>query len=232
MARRARRGFAKTGLQAPLIMTRLIIVRHGQSESNYARFYAAATNVNLTELGRAQAEETARYLKNIHIDIAYSSNLVRVVQTAKPIVKGRNIEFIITDTLREINGGGFDGITYDEILEKYPYERGMWYTDIVNCYCPNGESLYDVYNRISPAFDDIIEKNRGKTVLIATHACPIRVMTNKFLGKPFSELNSTPWASNASVTVVDVDDDNNYNVLQQSYDQHLVDAGLTITANT
>ena len=207
-------------------MTRLIIVRHAQSESNYAQFFAAATNVNLTELGRAQAEETARYLKDMHIDIAYCSNLVRVVQTAKPIVKDRNIDFVITDTLREINGGGFEGYTYDEILEKHPYERGMWYNDIVNCYCPSGESLYDVYNRVSSAFDTIIDKNRGKTILVASHACPIRVMTNKFLGKPFSELGSTPWATNASVTIVDVDDDNRYTVVMQSYDKHLSDAGL------
>ena len=122
-------------------MTRLIIVRHAQSESNYAHFYAAATNINLTELGRKQAEETAKYLKDTHIDIAYSSNLVRVVQTAKPIVRGRNIPLIITDDLREINGGGFEGITYDEIYERHPYERYMWDNDIVNCYCPNGESF-------------------------------------------------------------------------------------------
>ena len=207
-------------------MTRLIIVRHAQSESNYAHFYAASTNINLTELGRAQAEETAKYLKDTHIDIAYCSNLVRVIQTAKPIVRDREIPFIITRDLREIDGGGFEGITYDEILEKYPYERHMWYDDIVNCYCPNGESLYDIYNRIAPAFDEIIEANRGKTVLVATHACPIRVMTNKFLGKQFSELNSTPWVANASVTIVDVDDNGSYNLIKQGYNQHIVDAGL------
>ena len=210
----------------PFDMTRLIIVRHAQSESNYAHFYAASTNINLTELGRKQAEETAKYLKDTKIDIAYCSNLVRVIQTAKPIVRDRNIPFIITRDLREIDGGGFEGITYDEILEKYPYERHMWYDDIVNCYCPNGESLYDVYNRIAPTFDKIVEENRGKNILVATHACPIRVMTNKFLGKPFSELNSTPWAPNASVTVVDVDDDNNYIIIKQGYNQHLVDIGL------
>ena len=213
-------------------MTRLIIVRHAQSESNYAHFYAAATNINLTELGRKQADETAKYLKDTHIDIAYSSNLVRVVQTAKPIVRGRNIPFIITEDLREINGGGFEGITYDEIHERHPYERYMWDNDIVNCYCPNGESFYDVYNRIAPTFDKIINSNRGKTVLVATHACPIRVMTNKFLGKPFSELNSTPWAGNASITVVDVDDNDNYTIVKQGHAQHLIDAGLTVSTNT
>ena len=207
-------------------MTRLVIVRHAQSESNSAHFYAASVNVNLSETGRLQAEKTAEFLKVVHIDIAYSSNLVRVIQTAKPIVRNRNIPFIITDTLREINGGGFEGISYEEVLEKYPYERHMWYNDIVNCYCPSGESLYDVYNRIAPAFDDIINQNRNKTILVATHACPIRVMTNKFLGKPFSELNSTPWAGNASVTIVDVDDNGGYHMVKQAYNQHLIDANL------
>ena len=209
-------------------MTRLIIVRHAQSESNQAKFYAAALNINLTELGRRQAEETARYLKDTHIDIAYCSNLVRVIQTAKPIVRGRGIDFIITRDLREIESGGFEGLTYEEIYERYPYERNMWDNDIANCYCPNGESLYDVYNRISPTFDRIVSENRGKTILIATHACPIRVMTNKILGKPFSELKTTPWAGNASVTVVDVDDNNNYIMVSQAYSQHLVDAGLIV----
>lgn len=207
-------------------MTRLIIVRHAQSESNRAPFYAASTNVNLTELGRKQAEETAKYLKDVHIDIAYCSNLVRVIQTAKPIVRGRDIEFIITRDLREISAGGFEGRSYEENAERFPYEYKMWYEDIVNCYCPYGESLYDVYNRIAPTFDKIVEENRGKTVLVATHACPIRVMTNKFLGKPFAELNSTPWAPNASVTIVDIDDNDNYNIILQGYNEHLVSAGL------
>lgn len=207
-------------------MTRLIIVRHAQSESNQAPFYAAKLNVNLSELGRKQAECTAEYLKDTHIDIAYCSNLVRVVQTAKPIVRGRNIPFIITDTLREIDGGGFEGLSYEEIVERHPYERHMWYDDIANCYCPNGESLYDVFNRISPAFDNIINANVGKTILIATHACPIRVMTNKFLGKTMSELGTTQWANNASVTIVDVDEDGSYHIVLQGYDKHIKDAGL------
>ena len=213
-------------------MTKLIIVRHAQSESNLAHFYAAATNVNLSDLGRAQAEETAKYLKDTHIDIAYSSDLVRVVQTAKPIVRGRNIPFILTSGLREINGGGFEGKTYEEIEAQYPYERHMWYDDILNCYCPNGESMYDVFARVSVAFEEIIEQNRGKNILIATHACVIRVMMTRFFGKPFIELDSVPWAPNASVTEIDVDDDNNFKVLRYGYNQHIYDANLCVTVNT
>ena len=66
-------------------MTRLILVRHAQSESNEAKFYAAQTNVNLTELGRAQAEETAHFLADYPIDIAYSSDYVRVIQRRQGI---------------------------------------------------------------------------------------------------------------------------------------------------
>ena len=207
-------------------MTKLIIVRHAQSESNNAQFFAAATNVNLTELGRAQAESTAEFLKDTHIDVAYSSDLVRVVQTVKPIIRGRNIPITYMRGLREIDGGGFEGLTYEEVKERYPYERGMWYDDLLNCYCPNGESMYDVCDRVSKAFDEIIESNRGKTILVTTHACALRVMMPRFLEIPFSELNSIEWAPNASVTVVEVDDNNNYKVTLQGYNQHHVDAGL------
>lgn len=201
-------------------MTKLIIVRHAQSESNQAHFFAANTNINLTQFGREQAEATAMYLKEQPIDVAYCSNLVRTVQTAKPILQGRNIECIVTDKLREINGGAFEGRTYDEIKERFPTEYHMWSENIINCYCPFGESLYDVYNRISAAFDEIVENNSEKNILVVTHACPIRVMTNKFLGKRFSELNSTPWVSNASVTVVEVYD-KSYTLVKQGFDQHL-----------
>ncbi len=213
-------------------MTKLIIVRHAQSESNQAHFYAAATNVNLTYLGKAQAEETAKLLKDTHIDVAYCSDLVRVIQTAKPIVRNRDIPFILTRGLREINGGGFEGLTYDEIAVRYPYEHRMWYDDILNCYCPSGESMYDLFHRVAPVFDEIINNNRGKTILVATHACVLRVMMTRFLGLDFSELNSVPWVPNASVTEVDIDDNDNYTILKQGYNKHIADADLSITVNT
>ncbi len=203
-------------------MTRLIFVRHAESESNLNRlFFGAKTNINITEHGRKQANKTAEYLRDTHIDIAYSSNLVRVIQTIKPTVSGREIPFIITKELREIDGGKFDGISWAEIGEKYPNELYIWKNDFANSKLPDGESVEQLQERIISFVEKIVDENRGKTVLVATHACPIRIIINKYLGKKRSEINSTPWVSNASVSIVDIDADGEGNIVLIGYDEHL-----------
>ena len=201
--------------------TRLIIVRHAQSESNKAKFYAAATNVNLTEFGREQAEKTAAFLQAYHIDRAYSSPMVRVIQTAKPIIRDRGISLEIEPNLREINGGIWEGLSYQEIETCYHHERELWYNDFINCICPGGDSVYELYQRVKSAFEKIIEENRGKTVLVASHATPIRLMLTRFLEKPIQKANDTPWPGNASVSVVDCFEDGTYHIVLFAHDDHL-----------
>lgn len=206
-------------------MTRLILVRHAQSESNEAKFYAAQTNVNLTELGRAQAEETARFLRDYPIDVAYSSDYVRVIQTAKPIVKDRGLSLIPTVGLREINGGAWEGLPYSEIEARYPVERAIWHNDIVNCICPGGDSVRDVFIRASRTLDEILAESRGKNILIASHATVIRVLLTRFHGVSLEGIKDIPWPGNASVTIVDYDGDK-FHLVLQGYDEHLKQAGL------
>lgn len=201
--------------------TRLIVVRHAQSESNEAKFYAAATNVNLTELGRLQAEETAAFLREYSIDRAYSSPMVRVIQTAKPIVRGRELALELVPNLREIDGGIWEGLSYQEIETCYHHERWLWYHDFINCVCPGGDSVYQLYARVKNAFEAIIEENRGKTVLVASHATPIRLMLTLFKGLPIEQANDVPWPENASVTVVDCYGDNKFDLILSAHAEHL-----------
>ena len=201
--------------------TRLIVVRHAQSESNKAKFYAAAINVNLTEYGRMQAEKTAAFLREYPIDRAYSSPMVRVIQTAKPIIRGRNLELEIIPDLREIYGGAWEGLSYEEIEREYPVERDLWYHNFIYCICPGGDSVSDLYNRVRPAFEKIVADNYGKTVLVASHATPIRLMLTRFMGKPIRESNNVPWPENASVTIVDCYEDGTYDLILSAYDEHL-----------
>ena len=201
--------------------TRLIVVRHAQSESNKAKFYAAAINVNLTGYGRMQAEKTAAFLREYPIDRAYSSPMVRVIQTAKPIIRGRNLELEIIPDLREIYGGAWEGLSYEEIEREYPVERDLWYHNFIYCICPGGDSVSDLYNRVRPAFENIVADNYGKTVLVASHATPIRLMLTRFMGKPIRESNNVPWPENASVTIVDCYEDGTYDLILSAYDEHL-----------
>ena len=201
--------------------TRLVIVRHAQSESNKAKFFAAATNVNLTDYGREQAEKTAQFLADYTFDRAYSSPMVRVLQTAKPIVRGRGLELEHNPDLREINGGMWEGMPYSELEELYPRERDLWYHDFANCVCTGGESACEIDLRVKQAFFKIIRDNPGKTVLVATHATPIRLIVNFFMGKSLREIDELPWAGNASVTIVDCYENGTYDVVLNAYEEHL-----------
>jgi len=226
LARRTGKSLDRTGLLPFVIAmekrkTRLIVVRHAQSESNKAKFYAAAINVNLTEYGRLQAEKTAAFLRDYPIDRAYSSPMVRVIQTAKPIIRDRGLDLEIVPDLREIYGGVWEGLTYEEIESNYPVNRDLWYHDFINCICPGGDSVSDLYNRVRPAFEKIIADNYGKTILVASHATPIRLMLTLFSGKPIKEANHTPWPENASITIVDCFEDNSYDLLLSAYNEHL-----------
>ena len=203
--------------------TRLVIVRHAQSESNEARFFAAATNVNLTTLGRRQAEKTAEFLTDYVFDRAYTSPMVRVLQTAKPILAGRDLIPEYNDGLREINGGMWEGLPYSEIAEKYPDERELWYHHFGDCVCTGGDSVCEVDLRVRKTFLKIINDNPGKTVLVTTHATPIRLITNFFLGRTLRAIDDIPWAGNASVTVVDCYENGTYKMILEAYDQHLAE---------
>ena len=206
--------------------TRLVIVRHAQSESNQAKFFAAATNVNITELGRKQAQKTAEFLADYTFDRAYSSPMVRVLQTAAPIVAGRELALEREPDLREINGGMWEGMPYSELEEKYPHDRELWYHHFGDCVCTGGESVSEIDWRVRRVFSKIIEENRGKTVLVATHATPIRLITNHFMGQSLRQIDNLPWAGNASVTVVDCFEDGTFSLELVSYDEHLKQAGL------
>ena len=206
--------------------TRLVIVRHAQSESNQARFFAAATNVNITELGRRQAQKTAEFLADYTFDRAYSSPMVRVLQTAAPIMRGRPLALEQEPDLREINGGMWEGLPYSEIEEKYAEARALWTHNFGECVCTGGESVSEIDRRVRRIFSKIIRENFGKTVLVMTHATPIRLITNYFLGLCLYQIDSLPWAGNASVTIVDCFEDGTFSLELIGYDEHLKEAGL------
>lgn len=207
-------------------MTRLIVVRHAQSEGNRGHFFTGQTNINLTKDGHRQAEATARFLDAYPADVALSSPLVRVQQTARHTTDRRGMELIIDPGLIEINGGIWEGHPNRLCQEKYPVAWNLWANDIYHSICPGGESLIDLIERIEPAFRRIADTYNGKNVLLFTHATPIRVMTTHWKGLPWRKVNEQAWANNASVTVVRYEDDGSYTLELEAYAEHLIRENL------
>lgn len=141
----------------------IIFVRHGRTESNEKGVYGGFMDTPLSFQGAADAKSAAKLLEGKAFDRVYLSPLKRAVQTAKIL----GFEGKCDNRLREINFGIFEGLSYKDILERYPDEAKSWTSDYLNYRIPKGESLMDVYKRVSSFLSDI-SKDKG-TVLIIAH---------------------------------------------------------------
>lgn len=204
-------------------MTRLIVVRHAQSEGNLGKFFTGQVNVNLTPTGHIQAERTAKLLDEYPIDLILSSPLVRVQQTALHTAERRGMGITLNPGLLEINGGIWEGHNAEEFKATYPDDWNLWDTDFINVTCPGGESICDLIHRITVAFDQIVRAYPDKTVAVFTHATPIRIMTTYWKHMPWRKIGEQPWANNASVTVVRYDDPEHFTLEREAYADHLTD---------
>ena len=187
-------------------MTRLIFVRHGESESNVAKYFTGHMNVKLTDKGRAQAACTAQALKDVKIDAAYASDLVRAYETGEIIARGHGLTVIPDAGLREIYAGKWEGVPFVDLDTLFSEDYQAWRNDMANCRCTDGESVRELAVRVREACERIARAEDGKTVLIATHATPIRVMQLVWQGLNIEDIASITWVMNASISVVDFED--------------------------
>lgn len=181
----------------------LIFIRHGESESNYEhRFTGQLDTYGLTERGHIQAQITANVLSDIKIDAVISSDLRRASDTVNHIADMHGLK-IITDTgFREIYAGQWEGELFDVLPKLYPNEFGVWLKDIGSAVCTGGESVAELQTRVKAAVENIVRNYSGKTVVIGTHATPIRVMQCIWQNIPLSGMKNIPWVPNASITSV------------------------------
>lgn len=209
-------------------MTRIILVRHGQSEANARAIFAGHSDFDLTEFGRRQAELVADYLtRNEKIDTIYSSDLSRAYHTATPTAERLGLPIKKSETLREIYAGLWDGMQTDDIAARFPEDFNCWREDFSHVRCTGGESIPEVFCRTVPYICDISRENDGKTVLIASHATVVRCFNAYAMGLTYDSTAGSPMAYNASISIYTMDGDrvvdSQYNIVE-----HLGDLVLRI----
>ena len=181
-------------------MTKLILVRHGQSQSNVVRRFNGQTDSPLTELGKEQAELTAKYIKdNFKIDKVYASDLQRAYYTGQKIAEYSNVPIDNSVGMREIFVGEWEDKDNDFLLKRDDFK--LWITDIVNTEPENGETVRDFSKRILDTINKIVNENPDKTIVVATHATPIRVLETFVRTGDIEKMQSRSWVSNASCSV-------------------------------
>lgn len=117
---------------------KIILIRHGITDWNLVRRYQGHTDVPLNEQGREQARELAMMLEKMPIAAIYSSDLVRAYETAKIIAEGRSIPIYKLRELRETHFGNWEGLTIEEIHEKFPEDVERLKKDPIHGLRPGG----------------------------------------------------------------------------------------------
>lgn len=212
-------------------MTTLLLVRHGLSLANREKFFAGQADVPLLPMGQLQARATGAFLREHYAaHKVYASDLVRAGETGQILAEILGCPLETDKGLREIYAGAWQEKTFDYLTERYPQAYGVWRQDIGKAQCPQGESVAEMGLRVREALTRICRDNPGKTLVIATHATPIRAMESwaKFLD--FSRMGELPWVSNASVTELFYED-GVWQLGKVSQDAHLQDLRTVFPAN-
>ena len=151
-------------------MTRIILVRHGETTWNIEGRYQGQEDTPLSERGLKQGHLLADGLCNIPIDLAISSPLQRSYQTCKFCADLHNLPVATDERLLEINHGSWEGVLAGDIQKQYPVEFAQWHREPEKVVMPGGgESLEDVRKRVRAAFDEYVAKYPDKTILVAAH---------------------------------------------------------------
>jgi broad specificity phosphatase PhoE len=163
------------------MITRLILLRHGETAWNKQKRYCGRMDVALSSVGRRQAERLAKKMAKISVDVVYASDRKRALQTAEIVFKGARI--IKEKGLREISFGVMEGMRHQEILWKYPAEYRNWLKDPYRHDMPRAEPMRVFKKRVHEAALKIVSANRGRTVAAACHGGVISVIVSQLLKK-------------------------------------------------
>ena len=209
-------------------MTTLIFVRHGQSESNLAKVFTGQGKTKLTPLGRAQAERTAEYLRDFPISRIYASDLDRATETASPTAKFFDLEVVPNAALREICAGEWEGKPYEVLKRDYPNSYRVWLEDLGRAHPEGGESVNELYHRVNCEIERLVALHQGECIALFSHATPARALGCKWFGFEPQDMAKVPWATNASVSIAEYDDDGSFRVIQYGYDAHQGDTATAL----
>jgi broad specificity phosphatase PhoE len=182
--------------------TRLILVRHGQTEWNRNWRVQGHTDISLDEVGRAQAERVARRLAGEPVTAVYASDLTRAEETAQRIADKRGLRVETSPLFREANYGLWEGMTVTEIEAGYPEAYRLWRKDSLRNRAPEGETLEELQQRALAGVAEILIAHGGESVVIVAHGGSIRSLICGLLGWPLA-VHRQLRLDNASISRID-----------------------------
>ncbi|MDE3154091.1 MAG: histidine phosphatase family protein [Acidobacteriota bacterium] len=162
--------------------TRLYLVRHGATTLSSEDRFAGATDVDLSDEGRAQAQALARRLAHTNLAAAFCSPMRRTHDTCTIIAGPHGLTPVGDAGLREVDHGHWEGLTRQEVEHRYAEEYAAWEEDPFTFAPQGGESGAHVVARALPVIRRIVIEYRERAVLIVSHKATLRLLISTLLG--------------------------------------------------
>jgi alpha-ribazole phosphatase len=163
-------------------LSKLFLVRHGNTKLNNAKRFWGKTDVELSNEGIRQAEKLRDRLATQHLDIIYASTLSRARLTAEIIASRHKVDISALAELDEINFGWLEGLAFDEIKTRHPEMVETLSKWSARPKFPGGESLDELNDRVQKFLIRLKKHKPGETILIVAHAGTLRLMICNLLG--------------------------------------------------
>jgi len=204
-------------------VTRLYLIRHGQSAGNAAGRFGGHSPTPLSELGARQAEITAQTLAKERITVIYSSDLFRAVQTAEPLAKILNLPIIKTPAFRERKVGVLEGLTFDESKAEFPKDYYALVNRNIHHVITGGESYRQLLRRAANGLGEVLHLHQGENIAIFSHTGAICYLTLYLIGAINRHTRTTPWlvTSNCGINRFEIRGKNNIRVMALNDTRHL-----------
>ncbi|CAN5420813.1 alpha-ribazole phosphatase [soil metagenome] len=204
-------------------VTRLYLVRHGQSAGNAEGRFGGHSPTPLSELGCEQAEITAQTLVKERITAIYSSDLLRAVQTAEPLADILSLPIIETSAFRERKVGVLEGKTFDESKIEFPKDYYALINRNIYHIITEGESYRQLLKRATKALHEVLRTHQGENVVIFSHTGAICFLTLYLIGAISRKTRTTPWlvTSNCGINRFEIRSRRNIRVLALNDTRHL-----------
>ena len=189
-------------------MTRIFLIRHGETEWNALGKLQGTSNVQLSAVGIHQAKLLAEHAPFHNADAIYSSDLIRARSTAEILAQRFGLKLRVMLDLRETNFGDWEGQSVRSLAENMDSDFEKFFNAPELCRPPHGETFFDCQNRVVGAIKKIIAENKSpgdKRIIVVSHGAAIRLFLCWVLGMPIRKM----WALaqfNMALNVLRVDD--------------------------
>ena len=160
-------------------ITRLYLIRHGETEENQRGILVGSTDVPLNDTGRSQSIDLAKLARTLPVDAIFASPLQRAVETAT-LAFGKEARIVTDSSLREFHFGQWEGMAFQEIAARYPELWKTWIHGWHKTDIPGAEDFSAFARRVCDFCAEIVRRHPGKNLAVISHGGCIRALLGHY----------------------------------------------------